>query len=328
MTEFTRRTALALPGALLAAPALAQAEWRPTQPVRIIVPAAPGGTADIMGRLAAAHLQTRFGSNVVAENRSGAGGNIGTMEVIRSAPDGHTLLSGNIGPQAIAYSLFRNLQYTPASLAPICGFIRGPNVLVVHPSVPATTVPEFVAWLKANPGRMSYGSPGIGQSPHLSGVWFAQLTGTDAIHVPFRGAGPAAIELVAGNIQFMFDNLTSGIQQVRAGRVRALAVTSAERNPQLPDIPALRETMPELASYDVNTWFGLFAPANTPPAVISRLNAETRGMIAAPEMQARFAQMGGAPLAGTPEEFAAFVTAEIEKWRNIIRREGLQVDIS
>lgn len=324
----TRRATLALPGAVLAAPAIAQAEWRPTQPVRIIVPAAPGGTADIMARLLATHLQTRFGSNVVAENRSGAGGNIGTMEVIRSTPDGHTLLSGNIGPQAIAYSLFRNLQYTPASLAPVCGMIRGPNVLVVHPSVPAQTVPEFVAWLKANPGKMSYGSPGIGQSPHLSGVWFAQLTGTDSIHVPFRGAGPAAIELVAGNIQFMFDNLTSGIQQVRAGRVRALAVTSADRNPQLPDIPALRETMPELAGYDVNTWFGLFAPAGTPAPVIQRLNAETRGMIATPEMQARFAQMGGTPLAGTPEEFAAFVTSEIEKWRGVIRREGLQMDVS
>ena len=321
-----RRAALALP---LAMPAIAaaQAEWRPTQQIRIVVPAAPGGTTDIMARLLAAHLQARFGSPVVAENRSGAGGVIGTMEVVRAAPDGHTLLSGNIGPQSIAYSLFRNMQYQPTSLLPVCNMIRGPNVLVVHPSVPATTVPEFVAWLKASPGKHSYGSPGIGQSPHLSGVWFHQLTGTEGIHVPFRGAGPAAIELVAGNIQYMFDNLTTGIQQVRAGRVRALAVTSAERNSQLPDVPALRETMAELAPYDVSTWFGIFAPAGTPAPAIARLNAEIRALVEAPEMTARFATMGGIAASGPVEEFAAFVAAEIEKWRNVIRREGLQMDI-
>ena len=322
----TRRVALALP---LAAPALAsaQAEWRPTQQVRIVVPAAPGGTTDIMARLLAAHLQARFGSAVVAENRSGAGGIIGTMEVVRAAPDGHTLLSGNIGPQSIAYSLFRNMQYQPSSLQPVCNMIRGPNVLVVHPSVPATTVPEFVAWLKANPGKFSFGSPGVGQSPHLSGVWFHQLTGTEGIHVPFRGAGPAAIELVAGNIQYMFDNLTTGIQQVRAGRVRALAVTSAERNSQLPDVPAMRETMPELAPYDVSTWFGIFAPAGTPAPIVSHLNAEIRTMVEAPEMTARFASMGGVAASGPVEEFTAFVAAEIEKWRTVISREGLQMDI-
>nr|WP_302474401.1 tripartite tricarboxylate transporter substrate binding protein [Roseococcus sp. MDT2-1-1] len=294
--------------------------------MRIVVPAAPGGTTDIMARLLAAHLGQRWGGTVVAENRSGGGGTIGTLEVVRAPADGHTLLSGNIGPQAIGYSLFRNLQYRPESLVPVGNMIRGPNVLVVHPSVPARTVPEFVAHLRANPGKLSYGSPGVGQSPHLSGVWFHQLTGTEGTHVPFRGAGPAAVELVAGNIQYMFDNLTTGIQQVRAGRVRALGVTSAERNPQLPDVPAIRETMPELAPYEVNTWFGMFAPANTPAPPIQAINAEINALLAMPETQARFAQMGGVPMPGTPDDFGAFVRAETEKWAAVIRREGLQMD--
>ncbi|MFL1462404.1 Bug family tripartite tricarboxylate transporter substrate binding protein [Roseococcus sp. DSY-14] len=324
----TRRAALALPALMLPAAARAQAEWRPSQQMRIIVPAAPGGTTDIMARILAAHLQSRWGVNAVAENRSGGGGTIGTMEVVRAPADGHTLLSGNIGPQAIGYSLFRGLQYRPESLLPVGNMIRGPNVLVVHPSVPARTVPEFVAHLRANPGRLSYGSPGVGQSPHLSGVWFHQLTGTEGIHVPFRGAGPAAIELVAGNIQYMFDNLTTGIEQVRAGRVRALGVTSAERNPQLPDIPAIRETMPELAPYEVNTWFGMFAPANTPAPAVRAVNAQINALLEMPETQARFAQMGGVAMPGTPDDFAAFVRAEIAKWQAVIRREGLQMDVS
>ena len=195
----------------------------------------------------------------MVDNRSGAGGVIGTAEVVRAAPDGLTLLLGNIGPQAIGLSLYRSLPYAKDALVPVAGTVRGPNVLVVHPSVPANTVPELVAHLKANPGKLSFGSPGVGQSPHLTGVWFNQATGTEAIHVPFRGAGPAAMELVAGNIQYMWDNLTSGISQIRGGRVRALAVSSADRNPQLPDMPAARETMPELAKFDVNTWFGIFA---------------------------------------------------------------------
>ncbi len=322
----TRRAALELPALLLPAAARAQAEWRPTQQMRVIVPAAPGGTTDIMARILAAHMQQRWGVNAVAENRSGGGGTIGTMEVVRAPADGHTLLSGNIGPQAIGYSLFRNLGYRPESLVPVGNMIRGPNVLVVHPSVPARTVPEFVAYLRANPGKLSYGSPGVGQSPHLSGVWFHQLTNTEGTHVPFRGAGPAAIELVAGNIQYMFDNLTTGIEQVRAGRVRALGVTSAERNPQLPDIPAIRETMPELAPYEVNTWFGMFAPANTPAPAVRAINAQINALLAMPETQARFAQMGGVAMPGTPEDFAAFVRAEIEKWQAVIRREGLQMD--
>ena len=321
----TRRTALALP---LLSPALAQAqEWRPPQPIRIIIPAAPGGTADISARLLAPFFQSHFGVNCVAENKSGAGGTIGTMEAARATPDGHTLLLGNIGPQAIAYSLFRGLQYTPQSLIPIAGTVRGPNVLVVHPSVPANTLPELVAHLKANPGKLSYGSPGVGQSPHLTGVWFSQATGTEGIHIPFRGAGPAAIELVAGNIQYMWDNLTSGIQQIRAGRVRALAVSSAERNPQLPDVPAARETMPELRDFEVNTWFGIFAPAGTPRHIAETLNRAMYAWHQTEPVKARWAEMGGTSLYGSLEQYAAFVDAEIAKWRTVIQKEGLQMEI-
>ena len=321
-----RRSALILPA--LALPGLARAQaWKPAQPIRIVVPAAPGGTADISARLLAPFLQSHFALNCVVENRSGGGGTIGTMEMLRAPADGHTLLLGNIGPQAIAYSLFRNMPYKPADLLPIAGTVRGPNVLVVHPSVPAHTLPELVAHLKANPGKLSYGSPGVGQSPHLTGVWFNQATGTEAIHVPFRGAGPAAIELVAGNINYMWDNLTSGIQQIRAGRVRALAVSSAERNPQLPDVPAARETMPELANFEVNTWFGVFMPAATSPAIAEVMNDAMRQWHQTHEVQARWREMGGTSLYGSLEQFAGFVNNEIAKWGRVIQKEGLQMEV-
>lgn len=328
MIRLPRRAALALP---LAAPLVARTaraqDWRPGQTIRIVVPAAPGGTADISARLLAPFLQAHYGQSCVVENRSGAGGVIGTQEVVRAAPDGHTLLLGNIGPQAIGLSLYRSLPYKREDLMPVCGTVRGPNVLVVHPSVPANTLPELVAHLKKNPGKLSYGSPGVGQSPHLTGVWFCQATGTDAVHVPFRGAGPAALELVAGNIQFMWDNLTSGITQIRAGRVRALAVSSADRNHQLPDIPAARETMPELANFDVNTWFGIFLPAATPRPVAESLNAAMKTWHDTDEVKARWREMGGVSLYGTTEQFAAFVSAEIEKWGGVIRKEGLQLEV-
>ncbi|MFC7475565.1 Bug family tripartite tricarboxylate transporter substrate binding protein [Dankookia sp. GCM10030260] len=325
MLSLTRRTALVLP---FATPLVARAQdWKPTQTIRIVVPAAPGGTADISARLLAPFLQQHYGQSCVVENRSGAGGVIGTAEVVRAAPDGLTLLLGNIGPQAIGLSLYRSLPYPKDALLPVAGTLRGPNVLVVHPSVPASTVPELVAHLKKNPGKLSFGSPGVGQSPHLTGVWFNQATGTEAIHVPFRGAGPAMMELVAGNIQYMWDNLTSGISQIRGGRVRALAVSSADRNPRLPDVPAARETMPELARFDVNTWFGIFLPAATPRPIAESLNAAMKAWQETEEVKARWREMGGVSLYGSTTEFAAFVANEAEKWGEVIRKEGLQLEV-
>lgn len=325
-TNVRRRLLLAAPAVLAAGPA--RADWRPTQQVRVIVPAAPGGTTDIVGRMLGNWLTPRWGQAVVVENRSGGGGTIGVAEVARARPDGHAILSGNIGPNATAYSLFRNLPYRPDSLTPVSNVITGPNILVVHPSLPAHSVPELVAYLKANPGRVACGNPGVGQSPHLSAAWFAQLTGTEITHVPFRGAAPAMVELIAGNIQMMFDNLTTAMPHVQAEKVRALAVTSANRNPQLPNLPAVRETLPELANYDVSTWFGVFLPAGVPADVLGELNAQIKAMVDQPETQAKFAQMGGFGAWSPPGQFKQFVDAEIAKWAAVVKREKLEMDIN
>ena len=329
MRRVTRRSALLLPAPFLADAARAQAParpWRPATQVRVIVPAAPGGTTDIMARLCAQHLQARWGVPVAVENRSGAGGTIGTLEATRAAPDGLTLLSGNIGPQAIAYSLFRNLPYREDQIAPVSGQIRGPNVLVVNAAAPVQTMAEFVAWLRREPGRVTYASTGVGQSTHLSPVWMLQLLNAQAIHVPFRGSAPAQTELLSGNVGFLVDNLTGVIEQVRAGRLRAVAVTSAERSPGLPDVPTMREASPELAGYEVNTWFGLFAPGGTPAPIVRAVNAEIGALLDSPDTERRFTELGGVPMRGPPEAFAAFVQSEIAKWRGVIRKEGLQLD--
>jgi tripartite-type tricarboxylate transporter receptor subunit TctC len=337
----TRRAALAgaaalpaaglLPGlsrGLGPAPAAAQAAWKPAQAMRIVVPAAPGGTTDIVGRLLAAHLQAAWGQSCVVDNKSGAGGVIGSAEVAKSAPDGLTLLMGNIGPQSIAYSLYRNMPYTPASLLGVSDAITAPNVLVVHPSVPAKTVPEFVAWLKAQNGKASYASSGTGQSPHLCGAWFLQLTGTKAEHIPYRGAAPALQDLTAGVTQFFFDNLTTSIEFMRAGKVRALGLTSAQRNPLTPDLVPICETMPELKPFDVSTWFGIFLPAGTPQPIVTSLNAQMKAWLDDPKTKERFTAMAGFPDYGTPEKFAQFVTAQIALWKSVIDKEGLKLDVN
>lgn len=325
MARFARRGVLAAPFAALPAAVRAQS-WRPGQQVRIIVPAAAGGTTDIMARILAQYLQQRWGTPVVVENRAGGGGTIGTLEMVRARPDGTTLMLGNIGPQAIAYSLFRNLPYRAEQITSIAGTIRGPNVLVVNPSVNARTVAELAALLRARPGEIPYASTGVGQSTHLSPVLMLQLLNAQAIHVPHRGSAPAQIEILGGNVAFLIDNLTGIIGHIQSGRVRALAVTSAERHPLLPDVPAMRETMPELATYDVNTWFGLFGPAALPTEIVASLNAEVMALLALPDTQRRFGELGGVGMPGNPDAFAAFVRSEIAKWAEVIRKEGLQLD--
>ena len=325
----TLGAAAALPAAALLPRSLAaQAPWKPTQGVKIVVPAAPGGTTDIVARLLAAHLQQAWGQTCVVENKSGAGGVIGSNEVVKSAPDGHTILMGNIGPQSIAYSLYRNLPYTPASLIPVSCVLTAPNVLVVHPSVPAKTVPEFVAWLKAQNGKVSYASSGTGQSPHLSGAWFLQLTGTKAEHIPYRGAAPALQDLMAGVTSYFFDNLTTSIEFVRAGKLRALGLTSKERNPMTPDLVPICETMPELKPFDVSTWFGVFLPANTPKPAVDSLNAQMKAWLDNEKTKERFKTMAGFPAYGTPEQFNGFVNAQIAQWKGVIDKEGLKLDVN
>ena len=314
--------------ALLPASLRAQSAWKPSQGTKIVVPAAPGGTTDIVARLLAAYLQQAWGQSCVVDNKSGAGGVIGSNEVVKAAPDGNTMLMGNIGPQSIAYSLYRNMPYTQASLMPVSCVITAPNVLVVHPSVPAKTVPEFVAWLKAQNGKASYASSGTGQSPHLSAAWFLQLTGTKAEHIPYRGAAPALQDLTAGVTQFFFDNLTTGIEFVRAGKLRALGITSAQRNPLTPELVPICETMPELKPFDVSTWFGVFLPAATPQPVIAAFNAQMKSWLDDPKTKERFTQMAGFPAYGTPAEFDKFVTSQIALWKGVIDKEGLQLDVN
>jgi len=292
------------------------------------VPAAPGGGTDILARMIGNHLQQKWGGSVVIDNKSGAGGVVGTMEVVRAAPDGHTMLMGNIGPQSIAYSLYRNLQYKPSSLIPVSNALATPNVLVVHPSVPAKTVPEFVAWVKAQDGKASYASSGTGQSPHLSGALFLQLIGAKATHVPYRGAAPALQDLIAGQTQYFFDNLTTSIEFVRAGKLRALAISSAQRNPMVPDLPPIRETMPELSTFDVSAWFGVFYPAGVPRPAVDALNAAIKEWIDLPVTKERFTQMAGYAAWSPPEQFSAFVDEQIARWKAVIDKEGLQLDVN
>ena len=322
-------TATAWPAAALVPSSLqAEAAWKPGAGTRMVVPAAPGGTTDIVARLLAAFLQQSWGQSCVVDNKSGAGGVIGSTEVAKASPDGQTMLMGNIGPQSIAYSLYRNMPYTPKSLIAVSNVITAPNVLVVHPSVPATTVPEFVAWLKAQDGKVSYASSGTGQSPHLSGAWFLQLTGTKAEHIPYRGAAPALQDLTAGVTQFFFDNLTTGIEFVRAGKLRALGITSAERNPLTPELAPICETLPDLKPFDVSTWFGVFLPAGTPRAIVDALNAQMKTWLDDPKTKERFTAMAGFPAYGTPGQFDKFVTAQIALWKGVIDKEGLKLDVN
>ena len=327
----SRRTALGaatiLPVAnLLPRDLAADGPWKPTQGIRIVVPAAPGGTTDIVARLLAAFLQQAWGQSCVVDNKSGAGGVIGSNEVVKAAPDGTTALMGNIGPQSIAYSLYRNMPYRPESLIAVSDIIATPNVLVVHPSVPATTVPEFVAWLKAQNGKISYASSGTGQSPHLSGAWFLQLTGAKATHVPYRGAAPALNDLIAGVTSYFFDNLTSSVEFVRAGKLRALAITSKQRNPMVPDLMPISETMPELKPFDVSAWFGAFLPAGTPQLIVDTLNAEMKVWLSQPATLERFKTLAGYADYSTPADYKKFVDSQIALWKGVIDKEGLKLD--
>jgi tripartite-type tricarboxylate transporter receptor subunit TctC len=317
---------------LAAAPAFLRlaraADWRPTGLVRIVVPAAPGGTTDVMGRLLAQHLQTVWGQSAVVENKSGGGGTIGAADFVRQKPDGHTILLGNPGPNAIAFSVYRNMPYRPDQILPVSNLIRIPNMVSAHPSARINSLSELIAHLKANPDSLSYASSGTGQSPHLSGAWFLQLTGCKMAHIPFRGAGPALTAVLGGQVPILFDNLYPSLPQVRDGNLRGLAVTTPERSVQAPDLPTMRESAPELAGYDVSSWFGVFLQRDTPAAIVAALSGEIRNFLDKPDMQARIADLGARPDFGTPAEFAAFVQAETEKFAGIIRREGLQMEIN
>jgi tripartite-type tricarboxylate transporter receptor subunit TctC len=300
---------------LLALPALAQDY--PARPVRIVVSYAPGGSNDVVARVIAPELQKELGQSFIVENRAGASGTIGADMVAKSPPDGYTLFMG-AGAHALAPSLYKKLPYNYVrDFAPISLAATSTYVLVVNPAVPARTVPELIALLKAKPGQLNYASAGKGTPLHLAAELFKSKTGTDIDHVPYGGDTPALNDLMAGTVQLSFMSVSSTAPQIRAGKLRALAVTSAQRSEALPDLPTLAEL--GIAGYDVGTWWGLLAPAGTPETIVARLNAAMRKAVAQPEVKARFAPLGLDPRSDSPAEFAAFIKMEVDRYAAIAR---------
>ena len=326
--KLTRRAVVSGVIAATALPGAARADWKPTENIRIIVPAAPGGATDVMGRLLAQHLQVAWGQSAVVENKSGGGGTIAMTDFIRQKADGHTIMMGNPGPNAIAYRIFRNLTYKPEQLQPVSNLIRTSNIVSAHPSVPVKSIPELIDYLKKNPDTVSYATSGTGQSPHLTAAWFLQLTGLKMTHVPFRGAGPAITAALGGQVQILFDNLFPSLPQVRDGKLTGLATTMPERTPLSPDIPTMRESAPELASFDVSSWFGVFLPGGTPRPVVDALNGEIKALLARDDMKRHQGPRRDRRLHDARGSTTAFVQADTPKFRWISAREKLQMDVN
>jgi tripartite-type tricarboxylate transporter receptor subunit TctC len=319
-----RRTAICLIafGILAAAPiGSAAALDYPSRPVRWVVGYPPGGATDIIARLIGQRLSERLGQQFVIENKPGAGNNIATESVINAEPDGYTLLLVNPA-NYINTSLYANLKFNfPSDIAPIAAFNRVPNVMTVNKDVPAKTVAEFIAYVKANPGKVNLASSGNGTSVHLSGEMFMAMTGAKMQHVPYRGAALALTDLIGGQVQVIFDNMPSVIQHIRSGALRALAVTSTERSALLPDTPTLADSVP---GYEASALFGMGAPKNTPKEIIEKLNKEVNAVLAEPAIKARLVELGGEPLIGPPDAFGAMIAAETEKWKKVIESAGIQ----
>lgn len=317
-----RRATLALP--LLALPGLARAQAFPSRPVRIVVAFTAGGTTDIIARLLGAQLERRWGQPVVIDNRPGAGGNIGTDHVVKSPPDGHTLLIGSVGPLAVNVSLYRSMPYDPRrDLAAVTLIAGVPNVLIVRPDFPARDVAGLVAEAKRRPGQLTYASTGSGTSSHLSGVMLDRMAGIETVHVPYRGA-VALNDMLAGRVQFMFATIPSVIEQIRAGQFRAIAVSSTTRSRSLPEVP----TMVELGypEFDASSWFGMVAPARTPPAIIGRLAEDVHAVLRDPAIERQMVEQGADPVGNGPEAFAAFIAREVARWETIVRAANATAD--
>jgi tripartite-type tricarboxylate transporter receptor subunit TctC len=307
--------------ALPAVSRIARAQDYPTRPVRIIVPFAPGGGADITARLIGRWLSERLGQQFVIDNRPGAGGNIGTEAVVRAAPDGYTLLMVG-GYNAINATLYDKLNFNfIRDITAVAGIIRVPNVMVVHPSVPATTVPELIAYAKANPRKLNMASPGYGSSPHVSGELFKMMTGVDMLHVPYRSG--ALSDVLVGQVQVIFPTAVASIEYIKTGRLRALAVTTATRSDALPDIPAVGEFVPD---YEASQWYGIGAPKATPAKIVEKLNKEINAALADPKMKARLADLGGDVLAHSPADFGKLIAEETEKWGTVIRALNIKAE--
>jgi tripartite-type tricarboxylate transporter receptor subunit TctC len=322
--KLPRRRFLHLAVGVIGLPAVSRSAWAltyPSRPVHLIEGFGAGGTPDIVARLISQWLSERLGQTFMVENRTGAVSNIATEAVVRASPDGYTLLLMTVAAALVPANpkMFKlNFDFV-RDIRPVASIARVPHVMVVHPSVPAETVAEFIAYAKVNPGKLNFGSSGTGSLPHLAAEWFKTMAGVNLFHVPYRGA-PVFTALVAGEAQVLFGPLLSWIEYIRAGKLRALAVTTTTRSEVLPDVPVLSETLP---GYEVSAWFGIGAPKNTPDEIIERLNKEVNASIADPKFIARLANLGGTVLGGSPAEFGKFIADETEKWRKVIDAAGI-----
>ena len=321
-----QRFAKAIAGlALCALSALAGAQAWPSKPIKYIVPFAPGGTTDILGRTVADKLAVALGQPVVVENKPGAGGGVGAEFTAKQPADGYTIMGGTISTHAINASLYKNLGYDPIrDFVPITLIARLPNMLVVHPSIPANDVKALIALLKANPNKYSFASSGNGTSQHLSGELFKTMAGVEMQHIPYKGSPPALADVVGGNVAMTFDNITTAWPLVKGGKLRALAVTTAQRSSVAPDVPTLAEA--GLAGYEVGSWQGVFAPAGTPPEIVRRLNAEIVKIINLPDVREKLVGLGAEPAPGSSEAFGAMVKSEVAKWAEVVKKSGAKVD--
>jgi tripartite-type tricarboxylate transporter receptor subunit TctC len=313
---------------LAAGLAVAGASWAqayPTKPIRFIAPFAAGGALDTLTRTIAGRMQESWGQPVVVENRTGAGGNIGTDLVAKAAPDGYTLVMGTIATHAINVSLYEKMPYDAVKdFAPVTIAASINNSLSVHPSVPAKNVAELIAYAKTNAGRLTFGSAGSGTSQHLAGELFKTMTGVDMVHIPYKGGAPAMVDLLAGQISMTFGDIPTALPHIRAGKLRSLAVTGAKRSPLLPDVPTIAEQ--GLAGFDVTAWFGVFTTAGTPRQVVNQLNAEIVRILSLPDVREKLIGIGMEPVTNSPDEFAAYVQSEIAKWARVVKASGAKAN--
>ena len=312
---------------LLAAPALlageARAQAYPSRPIRLIVPFPPGGSTDILSRALGQKLSEGLAQPVLIDNRPGAGGSIGSEAAAKAAPDGYTLVMGQLGPLAVSPAIYKNLPYDPVkSFAPVSLMAMVPSVLVVNPQVPAASASELIAYARANPGKLTYGSAGSGSTSHLTTEYFKLATGTDILHVPYKGVGPMLTDLISGQLSMGINGAPAVMPHVNSGRLRALAVTGSARLPSLPQIPTLIES--GVKGFDASGWYGILAPAGTAREIVMKLNAEIRRIMQTPELRSRLDNEGAIPAAGSPEEFTAFIVAEIARWGAVLKRAGIE----
>ena len=323
MTRLFRLIAISLLGLAAVAQQALAADPYPNRPIKWIVPYPPAGTTDVLARIIAQWLSEKLGQSVIVDNKPGAGNNLGTEAALSAPPDGYTMLLVNPA-HGINATLYKNLNFNfIRDVAPVAGLVRTPNVMEVTPSLPVKTVAEFIAYCKANPGKINMASSGSGTSVHLSGELFKSMTGCDMLHVPYKGAGPALVDLMGGQVHVIFDNLPSSIGHIKNGKLRALAVTSQEREPSLAGVPTVGETVP---GYEATAWFGIGMPKNTPREFIDKINAEVNRALADPKMRERLAELGGKPIAGTPEDFGKVIAAETAKWEKVVISSGAKVE--